>query len=400
MEKQCLYSTLNNKKGKLKVLYFTHPAAFNVAGGAEIQLLKTKEYIERKGCCSIKLFDIFKDKVDQFDILHNFSLHRECLTLCKTAKLKKVKIALSPVYWKSSEFLIKGPASLKERISGSLLTLFFRFSKFASRLEMFRTVFNPVHKELLELADIILPNSRMEMSLLMDEFGISEEKFHVVPNGVDKEFFGAKPDTFVKQYNLEDFVLYVGRIAPVKNLLTLLQAYKDINIPLVIIGNAYPIRACQKYFEACKKTTGSNTNVHFLGFIPHDSELLRSAYAAAKVFVLPSWFETTGLVALEAGLTDCNIVITNRGSSTEYFRDYVWYVDPSSKKDIREKILEAYQTPKNSELRNFILRNYTWEGVAEKTIKAYRLIMDEKLCSTNPSYMGKCMEEMESRRMG
>ena len=43
------------------------------------------------------------------------------------------------------------------------------------------------------------------------------------------------------------------------------------------------------------------TGVSWLGRLDHHDPLLASAYAAARVFALPSWFETPGLAALEAG---------------------------------------------------------------------------------------------------
>ena len=48
---------------------------------------------------------------------------------------------------------------------------------------------------------------------------------------------------------------------------------------------------------------------------------LASAYAAARVFALPSWFETPGLAALEAGLAGCAVAITPYGSTRDYFGD-------------------------------------------------------------------------------
>ena len=60
----------------------------------------------------------------------------------------------------------------------------------------------------------------------------------------------------------------------------------------------------------------------------HDDPLLASACAAARVFALPSWFETPGLAALEAALAGCAVVITPFGSPREYFGDLVEYARP------------------------------------------------------------------------
>lgn len=158
-------------------------------------------------------------------------------------------------------------------------------------------------------------------------------------------------------------------------MLTLLKAYEDIEIPLVIIGHFNPLE--YEYFLECKKVAKHNRNIHFIGYMSPNSEELLSAYAAAKVFVLPSGFETPGLSALEAGLAGCNLVITKGGSTTEYFKNYASYVNPASKEDIKKKILEAYERPKNNELKEHILNNYTWEKTAERTLDAYNLALSK-----------------------
>ena len=70
-------------------------------------------------------------------------------------------------------------------------------------------------------------------------------------------------------------------------------------------------------YDKCVKEAGSN--VKFLGDLDHSSDMLRSAYAACDVFVLPGWFETPGLAALEAALAGAKVVATKGGSTKEYF---------------------------------------------------------------------------------
>ena len=69
--------------------------------------------------------------------------------------------------------------------------------------------------------------------------------------------------------------------------------------------------------------------VTWLGRLDHTIPLLASAYAAARVFALPSWFETPGLAALEAALAGCAVVITPYGSTREYFGDLVGVRPPA-----------------------------------------------------------------------
>ena len=106
-----------------------------------------------------------------------------------------------------------------------------------------------------------------------------------------------------------------------------------------------------------------------------NSESLASAYHAAKVHALPSWFETPGLVNLEAGLAECNIVATDKGSTKEYLLDYAWYCDPASTTSIRRAVLDAFSAKKSPDLRKFILANFSWEQAAEKTLRVYERVL-------------------------
>jgi len=194
----------------------------------------------------------------------------------------------------------------------------------------------------------------------------------IVPNGVDKRFDMDDTKVFSSKYNLSDYILTVGRIEPRKNQLNLIRAMKGISKDLVVIGEA--VTGYEWYFEKCKKESGEN--IHFLGKIDNikDGHLLTGAYAGADIFVLPGWFETPGLSALEAALGGCKVIATSGGSTKEYFFDKVLYIDPASVNDIRNKIRMAIKNKKTNDLKELVINNYTWEKVAEKTIEAYESI--------------------------
>jgi glycosyltransferase involved in cell wall biosynthesis len=113
-------------------------------------------------------------------------------------------------------------------------------------------------------------------------------------------------------------------------------------------------------------------HILLIGGLENESEMLASAYAACRVFILPSLFETPGIAALEAGLAGARIVITKFGGTQEYFRDMAIYVDPHSVESIRSGIVRALNADKTSDLRDHIRKEYLWERVAEKTLVAYR----------------------------
>ncbi len=64
-------------------------------------------------------------------------------------------------------------------------------------LDKYFSFFSPT-KKLLEIADILLPNAEAEKRKIIEIFGIDENKFHIVPNGVDKKFANGKPEIFRK----------------------------------------------------------------------------------------------------------------------------------------------------------------------------------------------------------
>ena len=342
----------------MNVLFNTQSIGFQMMGGLEIQMLKTKKYLEQLGV-NVKLFDPFHDKLEQFDLLHIFgSYSYELVPLTKMAKEKNIPIVISPIYWQSSY-------SFRRKLInfGSKIINIFSESY---------ALINP-SEYLFSLADILLPNSKLEAEHLIKHFDIDRKKIFVVPNGVENRFLHGDPNRFIQNYDIKDFVLFVGHIQERKNVLRLITAMNDTDIPLVIIGTQMPFETY--YYDICKKE--ANDKIYFLGNIDHDSELLSSAYSAAKVFTLPSWAETPGIATLEAGLSGCNIVITNRGSTTEYFKNFATYCNPISVKSIRNAIVEAYNREKSEELSNYILKHYTWDVVAKKTIGAYDRIVNK-----------------------
>jgi len=224
---------------------------------------------------------------------------------------------------------------------------------------------------MMEIADILIPNSASEADQLQRFFRVPQEKIAIIMNAVDAAFSEAKPDLFFEKYGLRDFVLCVGRIEPRKNQLGMIRALSGAPVSFVLIGD--PVKRYPAYYDACRRVAGKN--VRFLEGFPHDSEILRSAYAACDTFLLASWLETPGLAALEAGLAGAKIVITREGATREYFQDFAAYVNPSDSTDIREKVIAMRRQPKTATLRDHIRQNFLWEHTAKKTLETYHKLL-------------------------
>jgi glycosyltransferase involved in cell wall biosynthesis len=342
-----------------KIYFYVYPSAFQNLGGGEVQLTKTKEALETLGA-DIHLFNQWEDRFGPGDLVHVFGSVKDALGLMVSAKAQGAKIVLSPIIWYNWQSSLMIDYPLKER----LLCLSRQFAK------VLFPALPSQRRRMMLLADLILAGSQMEAQQISRFFSIPKERIRVVTYGVEDHFRDTSKDLFIQEYGLENFVLSVGRIEPRKNQLSLIRAMKSVKRALVLIGD--PVSHHADYFNKCKREAGDQ--VHFLGSLPHNSELLCSAYAACDVFALPTWFETPGHAAMEAALAGSKVAVTREGSTREYFQNFAEYVNPGSVSDVSVKLNKLLAAPKTTELASHVRENYTWANTASKTMDAYRSI--------------------------
>jgi len=325
----------------MKVLFNTYPVAFDCPGGGEIQLLRTKEALEKSGV-EVKLFDIWNPQLNGVDIVHYFSAQGGSIPFCAYVKKRGLPLVISPILWLGDDPQKRYP------------------------IEEIRALF--------DLCDLILPNSKAEAEQLSGFFGIPRKKFHITRNGVDRSFAAAiNTDIFNKRCHISrPFVLNVANIEERKNQINLIRALKGTALELVIAGN---IRD-RAYFEKCMQQ--GKGLVKYLGYIDHGSAFLKSAYRACELFVLPSLLETPGLSALEAGAAGSKIVITEVGCAREYFGDMVTYVNPLDAGDIRRGILEEMAKKRGGGLKKQIIKNFLWDKTARQVREAYSRVLKKR----------------------
>lgn len=318
--------------------------------GAQVQAIQVADALRQQGIT----VDFINDSCDlSYDLLHVFGLDPEYAEICRQFRRAGIPVVLSPIFYKD----LSTPA---KRASVSTARLWGRFSRSYRAL-----------REVLSETTALLPNTRAEAQFVRRYFRVSLPT-RVVPNGVEPRFASGNPCLFRKEFGVEgDFVLNVGRIERRKNQLRLIQALRGTGLPLIVIGECI----ARKCLARCQQV--ADANVRFLPALPHDSPLLASAYAACRVFTLPSLLETPGLAALEAGVAGAPLVVTPYGGAPEYFGDYALYPEPRSVRAIREAILHAWDAPHDPDAqRQFLLSRYSWAAVARETLNAYRLILD------------------------
>ena len=338
------------------VLLHAPSFAFQAPGGGENQLVQTGRHLEGIGI-PVRLFSAWTDRLETARLLHLFGMSREGLELARVAKARGLPVVLSPICWYEPLALAALEPDLVRKLA-SLAVWGLRLV--APKIPSWR-------RDLLSLADIVLPNSLSEATQLVRLFGVARERVRAVPNGVLATVASASPELFQERWGADPFVLTVGRIEPRKNTLALIRAVRRLGLPLVVIGEAHP--AFPRYARDCRRAGGDQ--VVWLGQLDHHDPLLASAYAAARVFALPSWFETPGLAALEAALAGLPVVITPYGSTWEYFGDLVEYARPNHEGEIGRAVAKCWEEGADPRLSRRIAANYLWPKVAQLTAEAY-----------------------------
>jgi len=331
----------------VKVLFQIRPDFIKNPAGDSVQLINTKKHLEKLGV-KVDVSTSFAQQYKGYDLVHLLNLTRVVETYAYAYKAYEhgIPIVLSTIYWDNSDYYQNNELSDWKK-------------KAWQQQNMLRYI-------VLKKASMLLPNSRVEAEMIIENFGI-EKPYRIVPNCVDESFSKGDKNRFIEKYGLKGFVLCVGRISPRKNQLALIEALRGTGYKLVFIG---PVND-KKYADKCIKAAAENVL-----FIPGQNiQQLRDSYAAAAVHALPSWLETPGLANLEAAAAGCEVVTTRYGSTCEYFGDLAYYCLPEDTASIREAVFKAVESDNGDKLQSLVLSEYSWDKAARETIEAYREVL-------------------------
>lgn len=349
--------------------------ALDAPGGGEIQMFGTAQGLRDLGV-SARLWRPWEESLTEAKCLHLFGSLPEHLPLIEAARRANLPVLLSTIAWFDWRSYWREPGSLLRRVR--------TVTGFAARATWPKLP--SWRRRLYHSVDMLLPNSNAEAAQLTRYFEVPTQKIHIVPNAADPRFAHADSEPFLKLLDRQlspttpedvrsqiaegHFVLYVGRIEPRKNQRGLLRAMRGTGVPVVLLGDAVP--GHDRYWRACCQA--ADESAVFLPRLDHDDPRLRSAYAACGCLVLTGWYETPGLVALEAAMTGTPLVLPRGGSAQEYFGGDALYVAPGDLAGIRRAVLEALDRPRSEPVAKRIQDNFTWKAAAAATLEAYRRV--------------------------
>lgn len=233
---------------------------------------------------------------------------------------------------------------------------------------------NPTYKKLfwgriLSLSDSVICPTQDYVDIITQKYGVDNHKCIVIPPGVD----------LAKFHNLKKFgrisspvnVLYIGRISKQKNIPRLLNAFKLLtkkyDCILHIVGDGEERSTVENII-----VKENIENVKLYGQIPHQN--ITNLYKNCDIFVLPSDYESFGIVNIEAMASSIPIVATNIPGVRNVIKDCGLLVKPSSE-SIAKAIIKLIENPK---LRNELVtkgkiasEKYDWDNINQQIINNY-----------------------------
>jgi D-inositol-3-phosphate glycosyltransferase len=244
-------------------------------------------------------------------------------------------------------------------------------------------------RELARGADRIVCASQHEKHLLERLYGADPDHIAVVPCGVDLDLFKpADKESARKELGFSDehIILFVGRIEPLKGLDILISAAAqlehDPHVYVLIVGGDNRSQAQVDELQGLASGLGIGQRVCFLGAVDH--EKLPLFYNAADVLVMPSFYESFGLVALEAMACGTPVVASRVGGLTSAVSDgetgyLVSWRCPEPFAERLDLLLENEDLRRNlGQAAREAMKRFRWANVAEAIDNLYRELLADR----------------------
>ena len=225
----------------------------------------------------------------------------------------------------------------------------------------------------------VITFSEFSRSTIVDRYGVSPEKIHVIPLGVGDEFLLPWDDSALRplrvKYGLpSEYAFYPANTWPHKNHTTLLKALHLLHVkygkrlPCVFTGVE---RGGHAAFLKAAEELGLATQVHLLGYV--EKREMPLLYRAASFLVFPSLFEGFGLPLLEAMASACPVLCSRVASIPEVVRDAALFFDPHNPEEITDAM---HQVLTDEMLRRTLVHagrerchHFSWQRTARETLK-------------------------------
>jgi D-inositol-3-phosphate glycosyltransferase len=247
--------------------------------------------------------------------------------------------------------------------------------------------------EVMALSDRLVAATPLERAQMVWLYGADANRISVVPCGVDLELFRPVAQDEAKQVlglpPERCVILFVGRIEPLKGIDTLLRAIARLapempcwqdELAVIIIGGAggsgiEQVNAELERLAQLRAELGIEDLVTFQG--AKDQDTLVYYYSAAELVVMPSHYESFGMVALEAMACGTPVVASKVGGLAFNVQDgHTGFLVPHG--DDRALAEKVRLLLKEKDLRHKLGKqatewaaNFGWPVIADKIVELY-----------------------------
>lgn len=316
----------------MKFLLTTYSTAFLASGGGETELVQTAELLSQ-GSCQADIYGIHSRPLDYYDVVMHFSVQPDGWHLFNTMVERGAKVLLWPNIWWQL------PPSEEE----------------IERIGLY-----------VERAHRVIFKSNTERDHFAAHVAVPTGKLIVVPTCISPSF-SSNPDLSLAKTvcEVENYVLCLGRIEPVKNQLNLIRALKLAGLSGLLVGGYNN----QAYYQRCADEAGSN--IQFLPFVKPGSQLLISLIAGSSVVAEPC-LDPAGRSCLEAALARKPLVLSADDWVQEHFEDRAYTTNPLSVDDIAHALRQAILNTDNrtEQARDLVVQRHASGAAIEQFVTA------------------------------
>jgi D-inositol-3-phosphate glycosyltransferase len=250
-----------------------------------------------------------------------------------------------------------------------------------------------IENRIMDSADIVVAPSPWEREQMLEHYSGNPQKIRIIPCGVDLNLFRPiAPAKARKSLGLSKrkFVLFVGRIDAIKGIDILIRAIECLvdkscegtqELGLIIVGgdrDADP-RIETKEMQRLRKMV---TRLHLQGEVAfwgaQRQDLLPHFYSAAEALILPSRYESFGMVALEAMGCGTPVIASKVGGLQFTIEDgrTGFLVPEGDWRLLADRIRKMLESPalKKKMGREALVRvkRYGWPQITQEVLSVYR----------------------------
>jgi len=244
-----------------------------------------------------------------------------------------------------------------------------------------RQVFNATIRK----AEKIITISEFTKQEILKIFPINPDKISITYEGVDDNFKIIENSDIINKIKGKfgihgKYIFFVGVWRNHKNIENLIRAFN-------LVKNKYKIehqlvlggREDLHYTRVREEINNSpyKKDIIATGYI--DNNDLPILYSGADLFVIPSFIEGFGLIAIEAQNCGCPVIASKTSCLPEILQSSALYFDPNKPEEIAEKI---FQVVNDNSLRQSLIveggkntKRFSWQKCAEETLAIYKQIL-------------------------